>query len=111
MGALHRLSDKAARAVGVGRYADGGGLYLQVRKTEDERGLRRSWIFKYATGQVVVSKHGKQRRAERELGLGSYPDIGLAEARERALEARKKRANGVVPTLSRRDALSRPASC
>jgi hypothetical protein len=97
MGALHRLSEKTARGVGPGRYADGGGLYLQVRKTEDEKGLRRSWIFKCATGQVVLSKRGKRRRAERELGLGSYPDIGLADARERALEARKKRANGVGP--------------
>jgi integrase len=104
MGVLHRLSDKAARAAGPGRYADGGGLYLQVRKTEDGKNLRRSWIFKYATGQVVISMHGKERRAERELGLGSYPDISLAEARERALDARKKRAEGVDPIDARRAA-------
>jgi integrase len=62
-------------------HPDGGGLYLQAK------GLTGcSWIFRYERG-------GKQRY----LGLGSAELVSLAEARDKALAARKLLLNGVDP--------------
>jgi Arm DNA-binding domain len=55
-----------------GRYCDGGGLYLNVTPAGT-----RSWEFRYT-----------QLGRTRYLGLGSLNDVTLAEARERAREAR-----------------------
>lgn len=49
----------------LGRYADGGGLYLEIAK-----GGRRSWIWRYRFA-------GKRR----DMGLGSAEDVSLAEVR------------------------------
>lgn len=46
----------------------------------------RSWVFRYQVG--------KRRR---DMGLGSYPSVTLAEARERARDARAKLSVGVDP--------------
>ncbi|WP_407186696.1 tyrosine-type recombinase/integrase [Bradyrhizobium centrosematis] len=68
-----------------GRYADGGGLYLQVtaRKTG---GVTRAWLFQY-------SWKGKVRQ----MGLGSLELVTLAQARKRAKLAREKVADGIDP--------------
>jgi integrase len=62
-------------------YADGGGLYLRA----DPSGAK-SWVFRYAIA-------GRQR----DFGLGSAADFSLAEARDRALAARKLVADGQDP--------------
>ena len=62
-GKLTALRLKALTA--RGRYGDGAGLWLQVRDAE-----HRSWLFRYIGG-------GKQRQ----MGLGPFPDVSLAEAR------------------------------
>ncbi len=38
------------------------------------------------------------------MGLGSYPDISLAVAREKAADARRLRADGIDPLAAKRDA-------
>lgn len=69
-----RFSDKQVRGkLKAGMHADGQGLYLAV----DESGARR-WILR-------VTQHGKRR----EMGLGGFPGVGLAEARETAARFRK----------------------
>ena len=75
-----------------GLWAVGGvaGLYLHV----NARGAR-SWILR-----VVV---GDKRR---DMGLGGYPDIGVADARQKAREARLKIEQGVDPILLRKQAKS-----
>jgi hypothetical protein len=65
---------------------DGGGLYLRV----DPAGAR-SWVFRYKIG-------GRQR----DLGLGNALDFALAEARERALAARKLVADGIDPVEAKK---------
>jgi integrase len=65
---------------------DGRGLYLKVQP-----GGGRSWLLRY---QLAGRVH--------DLGLGSYPEIGLADARQRALEARRAKANGTDPLAMRR---------
>jgi integrase len=93
--AIHQLSDRRVKTAPVGVYCDGGGLYLQV--TEGGR----SWFFRYATGEITTSKNGKFRRVERSMGLGSLDTVSLAEARERAAEARKLRVQGKDPIAIR----------
>lgn len=72
-----------------GRHAVGGvnGLCLNITETG-----ARSWILR-----VIV---GLKRR---HIGLGGYPEVSLAEARDLALEMRRKISAGVDPVLERRE--------
>jgi integrase len=79
-----------------GRYGDGDGLWFQVRKPDPKRKTKqgepaRSWIFRYAW-------QGRQRQ----MGLGAYPDVGLADAREAAAVARKAVRDGRDPIGAKR---------
>lgn len=62
---------QVSAASGNQKLSDGGGLYLIVR------GGRKKWSYIY--------QRDKRRR---EMGLGSYPDVSLAEARVRLAEAK-----------------------
>ena len=64
-----------------GVYSDGGGLYLRVRKSGT-----RSWLF-------ICMIRGRRR----ELGLGSALDVTLAQARQKAAEARTAFMEGRDP--------------
>jgi len=76
---LRRLTAlEVSKAKAPGRYADGGGLYLAVTQARDGKGIRRSWIFRYALD-------GRSR----EMGLGSLTTTALREAREKADACRK----------------------
>jgi hypothetical protein len=79
---LNRLSTlQVTRAKRPGMYADGGGLYLRVAE-----GGSKQWIFRYtANGRL------------RDMGIGPCHTLTLAEARERATEARKLRLDGIDP--------------
>ncbi|MEJ8568282.1 tyrosine-type recombinase/integrase [Elongatibacter sediminis] len=73
-----------------GRHADGGGLYLLV-KTDG----RKTWVFRWrdrVTGKL------------RDMGLGPYGkrDVTLAEARDKAGEARRIVRDGLDPIEERR---------
>lgn len=79
---VNRLTSRRIATVKeVGRHADGRGLYLVV----DERGAKR-WT-------LLITHRGRRR----ELGLGSYLDVTLPEAREKAAEARKAIERGDDP--------------
>jgi integrase len=69
-----------------GRYSDGDGLLLVVR----ESGAK-SWLWR---GQA----NGKRR----DIGLGSYPDVSLAAARDKAAATRKQMRAGEDPVESKR---------
>ncbi len=77
--AVEKLSRKP------GMYCDGGGLWLRVSSP-----TARSWVFRYMLN----------RRAH-EMGIGKYPEITLAEARQRAAEARRLKAHGKDPLTER----------
>ncbi len=81
---------RVQRLKGAGRYHDGlvRGLYLQVSPTG-----ARSWLLRYE----VLGK-------ERMMGLGSAQEFSLAQARERALEARRLLADGKDPLRAKREA-------
>jgi integrase len=69
-----------------GFYADGGNLYLQVAP-----GGTKSWVFRY-----------KEDGRARDMGLGPLHTVTLAEAREKALEQRKLRLDGIDPIEQRK---------
>lgn len=79
------LSARKVETATPGRHGDGRGLYLLVKPSG-----ARSWVLRY---QV----HGRRR----DLGLGAYPDVNLAMARERAAEARRLLANGEDPIANK----------
>src|SRR3954468_5536468 len=85
---LTRLSSLAVqRAKKPGMYADGAGLYLRVAP-----GGSRQWIFRYVT-------QGRMH----DLGIGPAHTLSLAEARERAVEARKLRLDGIDPIAAKHE--------
>lgn len=73
-----------------GLYGDGLNLWLQVTPQGN-----RSWLFRYYRG-------GKARA----MGLGPVHSVSLAEAREKALEARKLLLAGGDPIEAREKALA-----
>jgi len=80
------LTARQVQTKGPGVYADGGGLYLRVTPT-----LARLWLYRF---QV--------RGRRRDMGLGSAELYSLAEARQKALAARKLVAEGTDPIEARR---------
>ena len=66
--------------------ADGRGLYLKVGASGSK-----SWVFRYVGD-------GRQH----DMGLGPYPDVTLAMAREKALEQRRLRLAGQDPMTERK---------
>ena len=83
---MGKLTARKVETAKPGKHGDGDGLQLSVASTG-----ARKWVLRFLWG-------GKAR----EMGLGSYPEIGLAEAREKALAARKLARNGVDPIADRR---------
>ena len=83
---LHRLSSRRITTESKqGRYANGGGLYLQV----SGQGTK-SWLFRFML-------NGKARQ----MGLGAVHTISLPEAREAALKCRKRLLEGIDPIKAR----------
>jgi len=68
-----------------GRYADGGGLYLQITESGSK-----SWLFRF----MLNNK-------SREMGLGPLELVSLAEAREKAHACRKLLLDGIDPIEER----------
>jgi len=85
--AIHKLTDRSCKsAKGPKLLSDGGGLYLNVGKSNS-----RSWSF-------IWRKGGKRN----EMGLGDYPDVSLARAQALAVECRELVAAGRNPIEDRR---------
>ena len=98
-----KAEELSARAVSSikeeGRHPVGGaeGLYLQVA------GGSRTWILRVAIG-TRINKAGKAVAHRPEIGLGSYPAVTLAEAREKARAYRKQARDGVDLLAARKEA-------
>src|SRR5277367_6243548 len=89
---MARLTDRAVKTAGAGRYGDGDGLQLVV----SDNG-RRKWVLRF-----------QLNGARRDMELGSYPAVSLSEARIAAADARKLIAQNVDPLDAR--AASRKAA-
>ena len=85
--AIGRLTAlKVEKAKEPGMYADGGGLYLRVTPEG-----ARNWVLRYMLD-----------RKPHWMGLGPLLLYGLQEARAKALDARRKRHEGIDPIMARR---------
>jgi integrase len=85
--AIGRLTAlKVEKAKEPGMYADGGGLYLRVTPEG-----ARNWVLRYMLN-----------RRPRWMGLGPLALYSLADARTKALDARRKRHEGIDPIEARR---------
>ena len=69
-----------------GKYSDGGNLYLRVSKSG-----ARKWVLRFTW-----------RGRAKEMGLGSAASVPLADAREKAANARRKIAQGFNPIDERK---------
>ena len=68
------------------RFTDSGGMYLQVSPAGSKR-----WFLKYRVG-------GK----EKQLALGSYPDVSLKSARLARDTAKLQKSEGTDPVQARK---------
>ena len=82
---MGKLTDRKCRTAAPGKHTDGEGLRLHVYATG-----ARNWVFRYM-------RDGRSR----EMGLGAYPQVSLAEARETAAQARRILRTGADPIEAR----------
>jgi integrase len=82
---MGKLTTRKVSTATPGKHEDGDGLRLVVSKTGSKK-----WVFR-------VTAQGKRR----EMGLGAYPTVSLAEARTKAAEARRVAAIGGDPIAAR----------
>jgi integrase len=77
---------KVTRVSQPGRYGDGKGLYLNIKKT-----LTKSWVFRY-----------ERNGSEHCMGLGSFHMVSLLQAREKARQIRDLLTQGIDPLEARK---------
>lgn len=83
----HRLSAlQVTKLTKPGLYGDGGGLTLQITAAG-----AKSWLFRY---MVAGKPFG--------MGLGPTHTVSLAEARQKALDARKQLIDGINPLAAKK---------
>lgn len=87
---MNRLSQaKIKNTRKTTKLCDGGGLWIVIQKTQT--GINRKWVLRYS----LFNKN-------RSMGLGSYNDVSLAEAREKAAIYRKLVMNNIDPIEHRK---------
>ncbi|HEY5646848.1 MAG TPA: integrase arm-type DNA-binding domain-containing protein [Pseudomonadales bacterium] len=89
---------KVKKTRDVGKHLDGQGLYLQVTHNDRTHTYSKSWLFRYL-------RNGKNTW----IGLGPYPDVSLAAAREVARQYRNLKRDGSDPLDTKRQAASSEA--
>jgi hypothetical protein len=91
---MGQLTERGVQTAKPGRHGDGDGLHLVV----SEAG-RKKWVLRYQVAGVRKDK-----------GLGSYPAVGLKDARTKAAEHRARLGKGIDPIEAERAArkASRP---
>ncbi len=92
-----KLTKKLVENLGTGRHGDGNGLYLVV----DPSGARR-WIVR-VTVKGQRNREGSPLRTD--FGLGGADIVGLAQARDRALEYRRMAKQGLNPRFNAKQAI------
>lgn len=81
----NKLTQMAAKNLAAGKHSDGQGLWLHKRNTHAGK-----WFLRLTLGG-----------GRREMGLGRWPDVSIAEARERAAHARRVLRDGNDPIIER----------
>jgi integrase len=78
------------------RIGDGGGLSLHIRPSGTK-----TWEFRH-----ISPRNGRPTYA----GVGSYPEVSLAKAREKALELKKLVSQGICPKTKKAESKAELAS-
>ena len=78
---MKRLNAKQILVLPIGKYPDGNGLYLSIYKTG-----RGKWSFRYTLNKKA-----------REMGLGSFPEVSLFDARQHALSNKQLLGKKIDP--------------
>ncbi|WP_172296010.1 site-specific integrase [Pseudoruegeria sp. HB172150] len=84
------LNELKARSLGAGKHSDGQGLWLVKRSKTAGK-----WVLR-------LTVNGRRR----EMGLGAWPDVAIADARRRARDARQALRDGDDPIVERLKARS-----
>jgi integrase len=80
-----KLTNRRCQTAGPGKHADGNNLYLYVTAGS------RSWVYRY-----------RMDARSREMGLGGYPAVTLAQAREAGADAKRLQRQGIDPLKARK---------
>lgn len=85
-----------------GRHAVGGvdGLHLRIVNNS------RVWILRAVVGKRL-DKDGKLKPHRRDIGIGPYPEVSLAEARAKAIELRLQIRSGIDPIAHKQQQLEK----
>ena len=78
---MKRLNAKQLQTLPKDKYHDGNGLYISISKPGKGK-----WSFRYTIN-----------KKSREMGLGSYPDVSLAEARLHTLNSKQLLSKNIDP--------------
>ena len=84
-----------------GRHAVGGVDGLHLRIVDGSR----AWVLRVAVGKKVDDQ-GKVKIHRRDIGLGSFPEVSLSEAREKGRELKKKIRDGIDPLQEKQERLN-----
>ena len=84
-----------------GRHAVGGVDGLHLRIVDGSR----AWVLRVAVGNRIDDQ-GKVKIHRRDIGLGSFPEVSLSEAREKARELKKKIRDGIDPLQEKQERLN-----
>lgn len=94
-----------------GRHSVGGVAGLILRVDEINGRCRPYWVFRYspgyqldADGNLLTDSKGRPKNKRVELGLGAFPEVTLAMARDEARQLRQRVRNGENPVEDRREA-------
>ena len=90
--AMHKLSSRKVETATPGKYEAGAGLRLVVSETGAKK-----WVIRF-------SLSGRRR----EMGLGSYPDVKLVDARKKAAECRTLAKDEIDPIFERQIEVEKP---
>jgi integrase len=91
-----QLTTAGIPALAPGKYHDGNGLYLRIRKSALTGQTNRSWLLRYMLNSRA-----------REMGLGSWPTVSLQKARQAAQRERVRlKSDRVDPLAARRSQAS-----
>ena len=89
---MPNLTARKVETAKAGKYGDGGGLQLSVSPSG-----ARKWVLRFTW-----------RGRAREMGLGAFPTVSLAEARAKAEDARRLARSGSDPIQASRRASAVP---
>ena len=78
---MKKLNAKQLLVLPKGKYHDGNGLYISIYSPGKGK-----WTFRY-----------RINKKSREMGLGSYPDVSLLEARQHALNNKQLLSKKIDP--------------